>query len=241
VEPARAQLLDQSRRAFTRALSPVTAPEWGWPTGCAGWTVGDLVTHVLGTTAMYTALLEGATAAEAMSRLASVTTSPTSASSDFRQAARAVQARLSNPDVVTGTARHPAGDVTGDGLAGYAMVEWVLHGWDLSRATCRDTVIDSGLARAVYDEILPDAERLRRLGAFGPAIPVPGDAPADVRLVALLGRMPYLIGRMPNLGRRDYWIAAPAGLACAMYGVSGECRGPFAAHQPSLRHPPRLL
>ncbi len=190
MDPARAQLLDQSRRAFTKALSSVTAPQWGWHTGCAGWTLGDLVTHVIAGTTMYAALLDGATAAEAMSRLDSATTSPASAISDFGQAARAVQAKLSNPDVVTRTAHHPAGDVTGGDLAGYAMVEWVLHGWDLSRATCHDTVIDPGLARAVYDEILPDAERLRRLGAFGPAIPVPADSPAADLLVALLGRIP---------------------------------------------------
>jgi uncharacterized protein (TIGR03086 family) len=189
VEPARAQLLDQSCQAFTAVLSPVAASQWGWQTGCAGWTVGDLVTHVIATTAMYAALLDGAAPAEAMSRLASATTSPASAIVDFREAARAVQVRLSDPGVVTGTARHPAGDVTGDGLAGYAMVEWVLHGWDLGRATSQDSVIDPGLARAVYNEILPDAERLRRLGAFGPAMLVPADAPAVDRLVALLGRV----------------------------------------------------
>src|SRR5205809_5611112 len=67
-----------------------------------------------------------ATAAEAVSKLASVTTSPAGATSGFRQAARAVQTRLSNPGVVTGTAHHLAGDVTCGDLAGSAMVEWVL-------------------------------------------------------------------------------------------------------------------
>ena len=96
-----------------------------WQTGCAGWTAGDLVTHVIAATTMYAALLDGAIAAEAMSKLASVTTSPVGATSGFRQAARAVQTRLSNPGVVNRTAHHPAGDVTRCDLAGYAMVEWV--------------------------------------------------------------------------------------------------------------------
>ena len=73
---------------------------------------------------MNAALLDGATAAEAISRLASVTTSPAGATSGFRQAARAVQARPSNPGVVTRTARHPAGGVLCCDLAGHAMAEW---------------------------------------------------------------------------------------------------------------------
>ncbi|MFI5063194.1 MAG: TIGR03086 family metal-binding protein [Streptosporangiales bacterium] len=159
-------------------------------TDCAGWTVGDLVTHVIGTTMMYAALLGGATAAEAMSKLASATTTPASAISDFGHAACIVQRKLNNPDVVTGTAHHPAGDVTGNQLAGYAMVEWVLHGWDLSTATRQNAIIGFDLAQASYEEMVPDVERLRRLGAFGPAIPVSADAPFADRLVALLGRAP---------------------------------------------------
>jgi hypothetical protein len=95
----------------------------------------DLVTHVIAAATMYAALLDGATAAEAMSKLASVTTSPAGASG-FRQAARAVQTTLSNPGVVTRTARHPAGDVTCCDLAGYAMVEWVLSTLTMCGSWC---------------------------------------------------------------------------------------------------------
>jgi hypothetical protein len=80
-------LLDQAREAFAGALSPVTTSQWGWQTGCGGWMVSDLVTHVVGATAMYAALLDGSTEADAMSVPASVATSPASASSDFREAA----------------------------------------------------------------------------------------------------------------------------------------------------------
>jgi uncharacterized protein (TIGR03086 family) len=190
VEPARAQLLDQSRQAFATALAPVTAAQWDWQTGCAGWTVGYLVTHVIAATTIYSALLDGAAAADVMPILTSVTTSAAQASDDFSQAAHGVQARLSNPEALARTAYHPAGELTGGELAGYAMVEWLMHGWDLSRATRRDAVIDAGLAQAVYDEMLPRAERLRNLGAFGPAVPVSAAAPAEDRLLALLGRAP---------------------------------------------------
>ena len=62
-ERRESQLLDQSRQPFAEALPKVTVSQWGWQTGCAGWTTGDLVTHVIAATAMYAALLDGAAAA----------------------------------------------------------------------------------------------------------------------------------------------------------------------------------
>lgn len=100
----------------------------------------DLVTHVIAATTMYAALLDGATAAEAMSKLASVTTSPAGAAPGFCQAARAVRTRLSNPGVVTRTAHHLAGDVTCCDLAGYAMVEWVLSPLRMCGSWCLATL-----------------------------------------------------------------------------------------------------
>ena len=190
VEHARAQLLDQSRQAFAEALSRVTPGQWEQDSGCGQWTVGDLVTHVIGAMTMYVALLDGADTTEAIAQVKSAITTPASAPSDFAQVADALQARLAAPGVLTRIAHHPAGDVTGADLAGYAMLESILHGWDLSRATGQDTAIDPELATTIYEAIFPDVERLRRRGAFGPAIPVSADAPIADRLLALLGRTP---------------------------------------------------
>lgn len=190
MEQARAQLLNQSRQAFSETLSHVAPGQWEQQSGCGQWTVGDLVTHVIAAITMYVALLDGASATEAITTVKSVSTSPASAFPDFAQVADALQSRLASPDAVTGIAHHPAGDMTGGDLAGFAMLEWALHGWDLARATGQDTVIDPELAGAIYAAILPEADRLRRRGAFGPAIPVPADAPITDRLLALLGRAP---------------------------------------------------
>jgi uncharacterized protein (TIGR03086 family) len=190
VDSAQAQLLGQSRHAFINALSQVAPGQWEQDTGCGQWKVADLVTHVIGAMTMYVALLDGAAAAEAIARARSVTTSPASALADFGQVADALQAGLASPGVATAIAHHPAGDMAAAGLAGYAMIEWVLHGWDLSRATGQQAVIDAEVALVIYEQILPDAERLRRRGIFGPAVPVPADAPVADRLLALLGRVP---------------------------------------------------
>lgn len=75
-----------------------------------------------------------------MSKLASVTTSPVGGAFGFRQAARAVHTRLSNPGVVTRTAHHPAGDGTCCDLVGCAMVEWVLSTLRMCGSWCLATL-----------------------------------------------------------------------------------------------------
>jgi uncharacterized protein (TIGR03086 family) len=97
-------------------------------------------------------------------------------------------AAFAAPDSFATVVHHPAGDITGDALLGYALVEWGLHGWDLARALGRPAMIDPGLAQVLYDEMLPVAARLAALGAFAPAVPAPHDASISERLLALLGR-----------------------------------------------------
>jgi hypothetical protein len=82
----------QSRRALRQSAVAGDGPPVRGQAGCAGWTAGTLVTHVIAATTMYAALLDGATAAEVMSKLASVTTSPVDGASGFRQAAATSQA-----------------------------------------------------------------------------------------------------------------------------------------------------
>ena len=45
-------------------------------------------------------------------------------------------------------------------------------------------------SRGLWDEIAPSAEEWRKLGVYGPAVPVPEDAPLQDRLLGLTGRRP---------------------------------------------------
>ncbi len=190
VAASRIELLGRAKGGLQRSLSSVAADQWGWATACGTWTVADLVSHVIGATHMYIALLDGASAQEAVP-LASVSFAADDAVAEFADAADALETRLAAPNVLTrGDVRHPAGDVSGDGLLGYAMVEWVVHGWDLARAIGVDDSIDPDLALVLYDEIRPVAGRLSALGAFAPAIPMSPDTAVAERLLRLLGRCP---------------------------------------------------
>jgi len=190
VAVSRIESLRRARDDFERSLFCVAADQWGWGTACGSWTVADLVSHVIGATHMYIALLDGACGRDAVP-LASVSFGADEAVAEFLDAADALETRFAAPDVLTRIdLHHPAGDVSGDDLLGYAMVEWVLHGWDLARAVGADDSIDPDLALVLYDEMRPATGRLSALGAFAPAIPTPPGAGVAERLLRLLGRCP---------------------------------------------------
>ncbi|MER6122672.1 TIGR03086 family metal-binding protein [Streptomyces sp. NPDC001795] len=96
-----------------------------------------------------------------------------------------------DPAAWTGMTR--AGGVTLPGAVAGAVAadELVIHGWDLARATGQEYEPDPAALQASYGFLLAAAEESGRgNGAFGPVVPVPGDAPLLDRAVGLSGRDP---------------------------------------------------
>ena len=63
-----------------------------------------------------------------------------------------------------------------------------LRAYDLARFIGADSSLPDDLVRGLWSEIQPVAEEWRQLGVFGPAVPVPSDAPLQDRLLGLVGR-----------------------------------------------------
>lgn len=83
-------------------------------------------------------------------------------------------------------------ELPGESLLGMTLMEYVTHGLDLARATGQampftDDELETTLARAQAN--LPDEYRGEGM-PFGPAVPVPDDAPAAHRLLGFMGRHP---------------------------------------------------
>ncbi len=71
-----------------------------------------------------------------------------------------------------------------------SVCEFVVHGWDLARATGQPFECDEELAKTAYDLVLDTAEETRRGGMYGPAVVVSDSASALDRALALSGRNP---------------------------------------------------
>lgn len=84
-----------------------------------------------------------------------------------------------------GTARMPA-SVVGDMVLG----EFVLHGWDLAKATGQELTCAPEAAAAVHASAVAMGEQARSMGVYGPVVDVPATAsPLDLALGAS-GRNP---------------------------------------------------
>jgi uncharacterized protein (TIGR03086 family) len=68
------------------------------------------------------------------------------------------------------------------------IMETVLHGWDIARATGQDYHCDAQLARALLTTVQAQADMFRQYQGFGDVIPVSADASAFDRALALSGR-----------------------------------------------------
>ena len=70
------------------------------------------------------------------------------------------------------------------------VAEMVLHGWDIAKATGQDYRCDDAVARNVLKTVEAQGELFRQYQGFAAIVPVPDDAAAFDRALALSGRDP---------------------------------------------------
>ena len=105
------------------------------------------------------------------------------------QLEKAVQA-WSSPEAWTGD-RNVMGNATPAADIGAMLImEMVLHGWDIAQATGQDYRCDDAVAANVLQTVEAQGEMFRQYEGFAAIVPVPGDATALDRALALSGRDP---------------------------------------------------
>ncbi|MHB1468826.1 MAG: DinB family protein [Solirubrobacteraceae bacterium] len=65
-----------------------------------------------------------------------------------------------------------------------------LRAHDIAKVIGADPTLPDELVQGIWDELTPHIEEWRTIGVFGPAVPVPDDAPLQDRLLAITGRRP---------------------------------------------------
>ncbi|WP_370969201.1 TIGR03086 family metal-binding protein [Amycolatopsis sp. cg9] len=183
-----AELLRPAAAEFLRVATAVT--ELTAPTPCAGYDVRGLLNHLLywGPWLLAAGRREDPPpgGAEAESALVG---------EDWRAALEKQTETLvdvfGTPSAWTGvtalgTTQLPA-SVVGDMVLG----EFVLHGWDLARASDQELAVAPEAATAVYESAVLMGEQARSMGVYGPEVPVPAEASALDRALGASGRNPF--------------------------------------------------
>jgi len=181
-----------ARSEFARRVRLVAADDWQRPTPCDGWTVRDLVLHVVGGDRMSAALVRGATREEATAVRTNVDLGD-DAVATFDKEADDVAAAFAEPGAFERNIPHPAGiDMPGAQLFGFRVGEYVLHGWDLARAIGADENLDQTIVHEVWNALSPMGAMIANSGVYGdgPTGQLGDDVPLQDRLLDLTGRRP---------------------------------------------------
>jgi uncharacterized protein (TIGR03086 family) len=163
-------------------------------TPCTDWDLRTLLNHMILWTS-YSAERRAygeSVAEELMSK--DFTAEPGYAQAYQAQIAKAVDA-WSKPEAWEGDRNVMGSGTPAADIAAMLIAEMVLHGWDIAQATGQDYHCDDAVARNVLKTVEAQGELFRQYQGFAAIVPVPADATALDRALALSGRDP---GRDPE-------------------------------------------
>jgi uncharacterized protein (TIGR03086 family) len=207
--------LARALNATGQLIAGVRDDQWSNPTPCSEWNVRILVNHLVIGNRLFASILRGEQlpSPETMARFRAMDHLGDDPVGAYRQSGTALLTAFRQPGVLERVVEVPVGGVRGLVVPGFLalhlrIVDTLVHGWDLARATGRSARLPDDLAEeelvavreAASGELgLPSVEgflfsRQPTTGTapagqpFGPEQPVANDAPAIDRLAAFFGR-----------------------------------------------------
>jgi uncharacterized protein (TIGR03086 family) len=177
-------MLEQAAGVTRGIIANVRPDQWTTPSPCAGWTVRDVVRH----------LVEGgetmATAAAGACLVPQGDLLGDDPAAAFAASSIHLVEAIRTPGVLEGTVEMPYGVMPGRMVAGFGLVDALVHGWDIARATGQRTDFAPELNEAALTLARQTMTGFDRASseAFGPEQPAPLGASAADRLAAFLGR-----------------------------------------------------
>ena len=179
--------LAPAARRVAALLDGVPDAALGAPTPCADTPVAGLLDHLMG-------LAEGLRAAAAKEPGGTPRASAAALDPAWRtvlpQRLDALVAAWRDPAAAEGSTIAGGIEMPAAEVAVVTLDELVLHGWDLARATGQPYAPEPADVAAVLRFVEAFGSPEGTPGLFGPAVPVPDDAPAFDRVLGLSGRDP---------------------------------------------------
>jgi len=185
--------IDQLSRALDQTgviISRVRPEQATLPTPCSSWDVRDLVDHVVQDVRHFTVTASGG-------RWESSDIAPIGDDwiGAYREAADALMAAWRREGAIDRTLELPFGAVSASWSVGQQIANFVVHGWDVAKATGQPTDLDPELGQHALEwakrNLKPEFRGEEGSGrSFGAEVNVDEDAPLQDRLAAFFGRNP---------------------------------------------------
>jgi uncharacterized protein (TIGR03086 family) len=169
-------------------VAGATPGSWDAPSPCPGWTARDVLGHLIDGQIQIESLLSGKGHRVPAGHPGAVVGSapPTDVWAESRRAIDAVLARLAGATSIA----TPMGLRTAAEVLGMAVIEPLVHAWDLATATGQVIRLDPDAVAVTLAGVRALGGQLAATGMFAPAQPVPADAGPQSELLALVGRHP---------------------------------------------------
>ena len=157
-------------------------PDWSAAAPVDGWTARDVVDHLV---TWFPGFLAGG--GVELPSGPSVADDPVAA---WQHQADAVQAVVEQRGDETFTHPRAGTHRLADAVDQFYTADVFMHSWDLARASGQEAGLDEDFATQLLEGMRPIEQMLRDSGQYGPAVPVPDDAPVVDRLMGFVGRDP---------------------------------------------------
>lgn len=176
-----------------RIVADVTPDQLDRPTPCAEWNLGELLRHMVAHNNGFAAAARGLPAAPAVWDGDQLAADPATA---FAASAARVTEAFGAADLLDGRMEvHGYGVLPARTALGMHLIDYLAHGWDVARAIGQHPRLDEEACLATLRIAAGwpvGSPAIWGPGApFAPPVDVPPDAPADHRVLGLLGRSPH--------------------------------------------------
>ena len=182
------ELLDQGYAWTAARIAAVPADGLDAPTPCSLWNLQELLDHAIGALTMLTDAVAGAAGDGGPDTPDVGALGSTSWDRAFAELAARSRRAWEAPGVMDRIFELPIGTLPGSTVASAALLEVVVHGWDISQAGGEAAEIPDALALSVLEFARQPAVDANRGDKFAADLGL-GDTPSD-QLVAFLGRKP---------------------------------------------------
>jgi uncharacterized protein (TIGR03086 family) len=175
---------DAAASQFAALLAAVPDDGWATPSACDGWSVAEVLQHVVTTEADFLAQRGMAVGA--------VPTAADAAALDAWPAVRvAMQAALDDANVAATTFEGYFGPTTiGAVVDRFYTMDLIVHRWDIATALglAEHSVLSPAELAAVRGNLVGLEAVMRSPGLFGPEVAVPAGTDEQTALLAYIGR-----------------------------------------------------
>ena len=174
---------------FATAVDAIGPDDWDKPSPCDGWSVHDVVDHVIAGDRFAAIVLSGGRLDDAIGAVVGVDHVGDDPSDVARSAAAGARAGFDGPlDIEV---EHPVGTIPARRFLGFRIMDQLGHTWDVATGTGRAAALDAGAVRVALEVAAAEREMLDASAHFAmpPEVDVESDDPRSTFL-QMIGRDP---------------------------------------------------